>query len=54
MSARRPGPAGHRDEALGAALRALATPEHRPGFHAELRRPKFRRPSGAPSSSCGT
>jgi hypothetical protein len=28
----------HRDEALGAALRALEVPEHRPGFERELRR----------------
>jgi ferric-dicitrate binding protein FerR (iron transport regulator) len=27
-----------RDERLGAALRALETPEHRPGFYAELHR----------------
>jgi hypothetical protein len=29
--------AGQRDEILGAALRRLEIPEHRPGFHAELR-----------------
>ena len=29
---------GHRDEPLGAALRALDHPEHRPEFHRELRR----------------
>jgi outer membrane lipoprotein-sorting protein len=28
----------HRDDELGAALRALDVPEHRPGFHFELRR----------------
>ena len=28
----------HRDEELGAALRALDVPPHRPGFHAELHR----------------
>jgi hypothetical protein len=28
----------YRDEELGAALRELEAPEHRPGFHAELRR----------------
>ena len=33
-----------RDEQLGAALRALETPEHRPGFDAELRRRLDERP----------
>ena len=31
-------PTGYRDEELGAALRELGAPEHRPGFDAELRR----------------
>jgi hypothetical protein len=31
-------PAHYRDEELGAALRELDVPEHRPGFHAELHR----------------
>jgi hypothetical protein len=38
----------HRDERLGAALRTLDTPEHRPEFHRELRRrlAAERRPAG--------
>ena len=32
------GPVEYRDETLGAYLRALQAPEHRPGFDAEMPR----------------